>query len=116
MKLICMSFDGDYVTDMEGDIDECCDTSSEMGSKWYFYPFHFILSNSGKTVVDTGEGLVRVSDKKGMMGLLFKKRRLTTVIRVFKEMSEWCIKNNIEPDVYEYESLMFNRCREMVRE
>jgi len=28
--------------------DECVNASSEMGSRWIFYPFHFIIKDVGK--------------------------------------------------------------------
>jgi len=43
-KIICMSFDGDYQTEKpEFDtIEEAWEYSNDLGSKWYFYPFHFV--------------------------------------------------------------------------
>ncbi|MFA6309576.1 MAG: hypothetical protein WC677_07585 [Clostridia bacterium] len=58
-KLICMSFDGEYKTeDNRGKgfktVDEAWEWSDDMGSKWFFYPFQFVVSVSGKTVVEAG--------------------------------------------------------------
>ena len=51
VKLICMSFDGDYVTEGQfKSVDEAWERSEDMGSRWYFYPFHFVTTESGKTV------------------------------------------------------------------
>jgi len=54
-KLICMSFDGEYQTERPvfQDSDKAWEYSNDLGSKWYFYPFHFVVSDSGKTIVDT---------------------------------------------------------------
>ena len=54
MKLICMAFDGDYKTESPifEDKDGAWRYSDDLGSKWYFYPFHFVTSDSGKTIVD----------------------------------------------------------------
>ena len=54
MRLICMSFDGDYVTEGEGFETEAAawERADDMGSRWYFYPFHFVTTESGLTVVD----------------------------------------------------------------
>lgn len=52
MKLICMSFDGDYVKERAEfkTTDEAWEYSNDLGSKWHFYPFHFITTASGKTI------------------------------------------------------------------
>ena len=53
-KLICMSFDGDYQVERPvfGSIGEAWEYDNDLGSKWFFYPFHFVVSESGKTVID----------------------------------------------------------------
>ena len=76
-KLICMSFDGDYQT--EGtfkNADECWERSNDMGSRWYFYPFHFVVTESGKTIVDS---------PWGMEG--FNGKRFETVRKIFHDFS-----------------------------
>jgi hypothetical protein len=64
-KLIVMSFDGDY------------NYSNDLGSKWYFYPFHFVTTSSGKTVIEGGQFMNHLE------GL-----RVKTVSKHFKEVSE----------------------------
>ena len=56
-KLICMSFDGEYQIEhpIFNTIEDAWKYSSELGSKWYFYPFHFVVSESGKTIQASGE-------------------------------------------------------------
>ena len=53
-KLICMSFDGDYQTERPEfeTIEQAWDYSNDLGSKWYFYPFHFVVTASVKTIKD----------------------------------------------------------------
>lgn len=52
-NLVCIAPDGEHVTDQhEKPYNECVYASQEMGSKWYFYPFHVITTPSNKTVVD----------------------------------------------------------------
>lgn len=53
-KLICMSFDGDHVTERPEfeTIEAAWEHSNDLGSKWYFYPFHFVVTGSGLTIVD----------------------------------------------------------------
>jgi hypothetical protein len=51
-----MSFNGDYVTEGTfNSIQEAWERSEDMGSRWYFYPFHFVTTESGKTVRATPE-------------------------------------------------------------
>jgi hypothetical protein len=49
-KLLLMAPDGDYVTegtDKGYTADECCEISANMGSRWIFYPFHFVIKDRG---------------------------------------------------------------------
>ena len=70
-KLICMSFDGDYQTEHPAfdDIESAWDYSNNLGSKWFFYPFHFIA--------DAPELLEH-----------FKGLRVASVQKIFKLASE----------------------------
>lgn len=56
IRLVCVTFCGAHVT--EGyfeSISAAWDRSIDMGSRWYFYPFHFVLKDligvSGDSVV-----------------------------------------------------------------
>lgn len=113
-RLICMAFNGDHITDYEGNMEECQDASSNNGSKWYFYPFHFIV-NSRNMVKDTGEGLVRMSDKKSYMAAMFLNRKLNTVTKMFENLSKYCVKNNIECGYCEFEEMLINEHSDMLR-
>lgn len=65
MKLICMSFDGEYVNEGEFDsVDEAWEHDGEMGSRWIFYPFHFVLTESGKTIKAAPDELDRYVGKR----------------------------------------------------
>ncbi len=69
-KLICMSFDGEYVTECDrfneafATVNNAWEHSSNMGSKWFFYPFHFIVNGSGKTIMDAPIGLEQFNHKR----------------------------------------------------
>lgn len=107
-KLICMSFDGKFVTDSEHNtIEQAENASADMGSKWYFYPFHFIVK--GKTVKETGEGLVNMATKQPYMPLMFKGKRLQTVVKAFKTANEYCLTNDVQADCYEFEDILINQ-------
>lgn len=51
-KLIVMSFDGDYQTEREEfeNVDDAWSYAGNLGSKWYFYPFHFVVNQAGEVV------------------------------------------------------------------
>jgi len=79
MRLICMAFDGEYVTEGRDfpDTEAAWERASDMGSRWYFYPWCFVTSDSGKTVVAAPDGLA-----------FLKGKRVKTVVTLFKAMSE----------------------------
>lgn len=107
-KLICMSFDGNYVTNSEHEsIEEAGEASGDMGSKWYFYPFHFIVS--GETVVETGEGLINMQTKEAYMSKMFKGKRLKTVVKAFESANKFCNRNSLEVDSYEFENILIHQ-------
>jgi hypothetical protein len=51
-KLIVMSLDGDYREEPEQfeNTDDAWTYAGELGSKWYFYPFAFVLNQAGEVV------------------------------------------------------------------
>jgi hypothetical protein len=88
-----MSFNGD--TQLEKpefeDIDTAYDYINDLGSKWYFYPFWFIVTNSGKTIVNCD------SMFEFMLG-----KRVATVSRRFEELQELSLKNNETMDAEQF--------------
>ncbi len=41
--------DGDYITDYQADtIDEIEQLCADQGSRWYFFPFQFVITDNGK--------------------------------------------------------------------
>ena len=90
-KLMCMSFDGEYVT--EGPfktIDDAWRYSNDMGSRWYFYPFHFVITD--KTIADA----------PWLMDVLIGKR-ITTVKRLFNRISKKPLTQNMNCDAFGWE-------------
>lgn len=52
-NLVCIAPDGEHVTECRNKtFDECVKQSEDMGSRWYFYPFHAITTPAGRKVVD----------------------------------------------------------------
>jgi len=75
-KLICMSFDGDYVTEGRFDmVGEAWARSNDMGSRWYFYPFHFVSTE--KTIKEAPTPLE-----------IFQGMRIKTVSKIFNSYSK----------------------------
>lgn len=101
--LFQMAFDGDYVKDSEhGTLEEAEETSADLGSKWYFYPFSIIVK--GQTVVETG-GNNYGKDENGdfycILSNLLKGKRLTTVQKIFKRVSELPEAQNVDGTRFE---------------
>ena len=75
-QLICMSFDGEKVKEGEFDtIERAWEHASDLGSKWYFFPFSFVLTASGKTIADSPDCMDYLNGK-----------RLSTVRNLFKRV------------------------------
>lgn len=77
-KLICIAFDGDYVTERPtfGTLEEVAEYDNNMGSRWFFYPFHFPVTASGKTIADSFSPVE-----------FLKGKRVTTVRRMFAKLA-----------------------------
>jgi len=76
-NLIVMSFDGEYQEERPEfeSIDKAWDYSNDLGSKWYFYPFHFVITN--KTIVNAPGGFEWA-----------ERKRISTVARFFERCSK----------------------------
>ena len=63
-QLICMAFDGDYVTERPEfkSIDDAWEYSNNLGSKWFFFPFHFVIKNL--TIKDSPDLLKHFNNKR----------------------------------------------------
>ena len=77
-KLVCMAFDGDFIIERPcfESVDAAWSYADGMGSKWFFYPFYFVVSGSGKTVVSAPDGLKK-----------FEHMRMASVVKRFSEVS-----------------------------
>lgn len=88
--LYCVSFDGAFVRDSEHEtIEDAGNASADMGSKWYFYPFHVIVK--GKTIVETGGNLygkINTSDPVCLLSEKYKGKRFATFTKHMKELSK----------------------------
>ena len=81
--LVQMSFDGEYVIDSKHDtLEEAENTSADLGSKWYFFPWSIIVK--GKTVVETGGAFYNMQTNEPILSELLKGKRFTTVQKLFE--------------------------------
>ena len=86
-KLILIAPDGDYIFESENStIEECEEVSENMGSKWFFYPFHFIIRDYG-VCFNLKQRIIEPPSEFEY----FKNKSLKSVIKKFKETSteEW---------------------------
>ena len=90
-KLICMAFDGEYQTERPvfDSIEDAWEYSNDLGSKWFFYPFHFVVTESGKTIVDAPEEIEQ-----------FNGMRVKTIAKQFKVLGQNPIMVNAGVDEY----------------
>ena len=92
--LICMAFDGDYVVEKRATFDTveaAWKHAENMGSRWYFYPFCFVVSKSGKTVIDAPRPHEFLEGKK-----------VECVSKFFEKVSKLPESKNADVDIYLY--------------
>lgn len=92
-KLICMSFDGEFKMESPvfESIEKAWQHSEDIGSRWYFYPFHFVVSESGKTVKAAPYML------EYMAGM-----RVATVAKIFSKTAQQPEMQNVGVDAFAY--------------
>ena len=86
-----MSFNGDYVIErpMFETIKAAWGYNNDIGSKWYFYTFRFVIRN--KTIKDTDE---RIS--------WFIGKRIKTVQKAFEKTFNFCEAHSINCGLDDY--------------
>ena len=89
-----MSFDGNFQTERAefDSIEKAWEYSNDLGSKWYFYPFHFVVTESKKTVVATPEPL------EGFTGM-----RVKAMARIFEVLSNNPATKGMDAEAYCFE-------------
>lgn len=88
-QIICMSFDGEFKRESFkfDTIDEAWEYSNDLGSKWFFYPFHFVVSD--EKIVDTFEFFEN-----------FKNKKITTIQKIFLKVSKTKKAQNVDCDKF----------------
>ena len=79
-KLILFSPDGeDYVTEKaQNTVDECIEQSANMGSRWIFYPIHFIIKDNGR--VNMNQRIIEPPDELEFL----RGKSIKTVMNLLK--------------------------------
>ena len=89
-KLILLSPDGDYVTEKtQKTFDDCCEQSFNMGSRWFFYPFHFIIKDNGNVSLNQ-----RIIEPPDQMDFL-KRKSLKNAIKYIKDYGVEYLLNDL---------------------
>ncbi len=88
-----MSFDGEYKMEpwTFETANKAWEYSNDLGSKWFFYPFHFVTTESGKTIRDTPELLEHL---KGM--------RTKAVAKHFETVSKQPEAQNADVETFQF--------------
>jgi hypothetical protein len=92
-RLIFMGFDGEYKKDSNlfASVSEAWDYSNDIGSRWFFYPFHFVVTESGLTIKESAHGLE-----------FFNGKRLKTVAKQFNSLSKLEYTQNLDVDGFAF--------------
>jgi len=90
-KLVCIAFDGETKHERPefNTTAEAWEYSGDLNSTWYFYPFHFVVTASGKTIVESPEMLE-----------CFNGKRLETVQKAFKKCAALSEAEGMETEEY----------------
>jgi len=88
-----MSFDGEYKTEnpLFETIEQTWEHANNLGSKWFFYPFHFVVTESGKTIKDSCELLEFCNNK-----------RIKTIGKMFENTSKLAISKNMSAEDFAF--------------
>ena len=94
-KLLLMGFDGGTKVEQKifETVDQAWEYANDLGSKWYFYPFCFIVSDSGQTIKDASYPLD-----------CFIGKRVKTVSGLFASANKKLEENDrcVSVDVFSY--------------
>jgi hypothetical protein len=89
---ILMAPDGDWVSDYYGcsTKDEVWNKLDDQGSRWFFYPFHFIVVDNGKSW--------RVAKEMHIVDVLFSLKK-ELLHKTIEDASTW-MKENPDYAIY----------------
>lgn len=100
MRIICMSFDGKFKTEAPifTEVGKAWDYANDLGSKWYFYPWHFVTTDSTKTIVAAPHGM------DAWVG-----RRTATVAKAFATLHKDLEEKGEQAGVDKYHALLVRK-------
>jgi hypothetical protein len=90
-KVMVMSFDGETQTERPvfGNTRDAWEYAGDLGSKWFFYPFTYVVTESGKTIVEAPHGLKH-----------FEGKRVKTIQKMFKRASTHTEMQDADVDIF----------------
>ena len=99
-RLVCMDFEGEiqWLRPLFDDVYSAWRYDSDMGSLWYFYPFHFVTTESRMTIAGTPDELQ-----------IFQGKRLKTIRRFFGKVSKSKEAQNL--GINDYSRLLIEQYR-----
>lgn len=91
-SLIVMSFDGDYKVEETGftKVQDAWECAANLGSKWFFYPFRFVVDESD-TVVGTPDLMTHLEGSS-----------LEDLATHFKEVSEQPEARGVDAEAFSF--------------
>ena len=105
-KLVCMAFDGQFITDSEHEtLEELEYSLQNLGSKWYFYPWSFAVK--GQTVKESYGQFVNMKTGICTISEIFNGKRLKTVSKIFDKLSKKEEAQNVNCN--DFESLIIDK-------
>lgn len=108
-NLYVVAPDGANIKDSEHpNIESAQNESANLGSKWFFYPFHIITS--GSKIIETGGSFYGKSETGKMVCLLsekYKGRRLQTLLNDFKKAASLPDADGVNME--EFELILLNQ-------
>jgi len=104
-NLLCMGFDGDFqIEDNRGEsfdsIEDAWERDNDMGSRWHFYPFRFVVTESNLTIADS-------PDPSWLYGWA-TRRRVKTIAAIFNAVSEMPENKNMDSEAFAFALLDYD--------
>ena len=98
--LYVMSFNGDTIKNSSHEtLEQAWETASNFGSKWYFYPWAFVVK--GNTVRDFGGIFINKTTQRSFLAEMFVGKRIETVKKVFANASGNKFTKDMNPEEFE---------------
>ena len=85
-QALLVAFDGDYQIDYKREtIEEVQNALADRGSRWYFYPFEFVITGDSKNYKSHSETLRKRIVDHPYEGHNFQGRTVSTILNRIRE-------------------------------